>query len=322
MKKLITFLLSVVVFAGITGAVWYLWHADSAPKKKYTFDLIVKGTSMDFWKSVNEGAQAAAKSCNAAVSMSGPEVEEDYVHQVDFVEESIARKPDAIILAAADYSLLAEPVQHAIDSGIPVLMVDSSVNNSQTIAYVGTDNMKLGTALAQQTCRGLKRGSGEVGIVSFVKESYPAVQREEGFRGEMRRNSRFTVIDTAYGDSDVLKTENLTANMIISHPNLAAIASLNAQSSEGAAHALSKLGRKDIRLFAIDCTPDEATYMEEGVVQLALLQNPYQMGYYSVETAVHYLKGMTISNHYTDIYTVNKNTLFDDKYQQLIFPFS
>ena len=322
MKRLYTLMLTVVVLAGAAVAVLYFWNAGFSIKKGYTFELIVKGTDVDFWNSVNEGAQAAASTYNVNVSMVGPASEKDYSQQVSLLEASIARRPDAIILAASDYNLLAKPVQDAIDKGIPVIMVDSDVDNPRTVAYVGTDNVNLGTQLAKQMQKRLDKTSGEVGIVSFVKESYPAVQRESGFRSFLGADRRFALLDTAYGDSDVQKTEYLTAVMIGQHPKLKAIASLNAQASEGAAQALSKLGRKDIPLFAIDCTPTEAMYMEDGILKLAILQNPYQMGYYGVETACRRLKGEKVSNRYTDIYSVDVTTLFSDRYQQLVFPFN
>lgn len=321
MKRLCTLLVTVAVLAGAAVAMLNFWRT-GFNSKKYTFDLIVKEADMDFWRSVNQGAQAAASTYNVNVSMIGPAIEKDYSQQVSLLESSIARKPDAIILAAADYNLLAKPVQEAIDKGIPVIMVDSDVDNPRTVAYVGTDNVNLGTQLAKQMQKRLDQTSGEVGIVSFVKESYPAVQRESGFRSILSTDRRFTLLDTAYGDSDVQKTEYQTAVMVAQHPKLAAIASLNAQSSEGAAQALSKLGRKDIPLFAIDCTPEEAMYMEDGILKLAILQNPYQMGYYGVETACRRLKGEKVNNRYTDIYSVDITTLFSDRYQQLVFPFN
>lgn len=322
MKRLVTVLFILTVFTGIAGGVLYLWHAGSGPKKSCTLDLIVKGTGMSFWKTVNEGAQAAADTYNATVNYCGPVMEEDCSQQIDLLRKSVARRPDAIILAASNYNLLAKPVQDAIDAGIPVLMVDSNVSNSKTMGYVGTDNEKLGTMLAQQLCSRLGAASGEVGVTSFVKESYPAVQREDGFRRGMRSHPGFRILDTVYGESNIERTEYLTANLVAEHPNLTAIASLNAQAATGAARALSKLGRKDIPLYAIDCTPEEAMYMEEGVLKVALLQNPYQMGYYGVETACRYLRGETVSGRNTDIYPVDIKTLFDDKYQQLIFPFN
>jgi ribose transport system substrate-binding protein len=287
--------------------------------KTYTVNLIVKGTGTEFWKSVNRGAQAAASMYHANVQMYGPE--EENFDQSPYIEQAISRKPDAIILAASDYNLMAKQVDHAVDSGIPVVMVDSDVNSSRTAAYVGTDNVALGSRLAKELCKQMKVG-GKVGVVSFVQNSYPAVQREKGFRDTIAQDGRFKLLNTRYCDSDIKTAEEQTSALLKSDPDLVAIAALNDPSATGAAQALSKSGRKDLHLFAVDCLPEEAMYMEEGVLDLALLQNPYQMGYYSVETAVQKLNGQSVKDIYTDIYAVNKNTMFDELYQQLIFPFS
>lgn len=321
MKRLFALLLAAAAFVGIAGAVRALWNAGPVQAKKYTIDLIVKSTNMEFWKSVNEGAQAAASAYNATVTMTGPAIEKSDSQQVGILEQAITKKPDAIILAAGDYKLLEKPVQKAIDAKIPVVMVDSDVSNSRTVAYVGTDNVKLGTMLAQKLEEGVTR-AGEVGVVSFVQQSSPAVQREKGFRSALRSDSRFTLLDTVYSDSDIAKAESQTEELVAQHPGLVAVAALNAEAATGAARALSALARKDIALFAIDCTPEEAMYMEEGVLSSALLQNPFQMGYYSVETACQYLKGKKVTDTFTDIYPVDIRTLFDELNQQLIFPFN
>lgn len=294
--------------------------AATASQKTRTIDLIVKSTQMEFWRSVDDGAQAAAAAYGITVTLYGPEKEIDYRQQVNYMKGSIARKPDAIILAAADYTLLAQPVQEAIDAGIPVVMVDSDVDNTQTVAYVGTDNVALGTQLAKQLSQ-RTQAAGEVGIVSFVQQSYPAVQREQGFRSVMADRTRFTLLDTIYCDSDVDRAAQETKELVAAHPRLVALAALNAESAEGAARALAELDRGDIALYAIDCMPAEAMYMEDGILRSALLQNPYQMGYYSVETAVRFLQGETVEDFNTDIYPVDAATMFDDFYQQLIFPF-
>ncbi|HHV31604.1 MAG TPA: substrate-binding domain-containing protein [Clostridiales bacterium] len=289
--------------------------------KTYKIELIVKGSSMEFWKNLSKGAQSAALTNHAEIQMDGPEEEKDPADQLRYIEKAIQEKPDAIILAASDYNRMVKPVENAVNAGIPVIMVDSDVNSKKTLAYVGTDNIMLGSKLAQSLESRVKTG-GKVAVISFVQDSYPAVQREKGFRDTMARYSRFQLLKTQYGGSDNAISEKLTAALLKSEPDLVAIAALNEPSAAGAAQALSKSGRKNVRVFAVDCMPTEAMYMEQGVVDIALLQNPYQMGYYSVETAVKALNGQRVEDVYTDIYTVDKSNLFDKLYQQLIFPFS
>ena len=288
-------------------------------KKHYTVELIVKGTSADFWKRVNDGAQAAAAACDAQVEMSGPQLEENCSDQITYMQQAIERQPDAIVLAATDYFLMAQPVQNAIDAGIPVIMVDSDVASDRTVSYVGTDNEELGRRLAHQVSDNVKDG-GKIGLVSFVQKSYPAVQREVGFRTIMESQNSFEMLDTLYCASDTDQAYELVKELLKREPEMAAVAALNAQSAEGTARALSEAS-SNIPLYTIDCMPEEAMYMEEGVIKSALLQNPYQMGYFSVITAYKHLNGEEVESIYTDIYTITPDVLFDNIYQQLIFPF-
>lgn len=313
MKRFLAGLLAAALLLSLTAC--------SFSPKAYRITLIVKGSGMDFWKNVGKGAQAAASVYHVNVTMDGPEAEKVPNDQVSYMTKAIAQKPDAIILAANDYNGMVKPVENAVNAGIPVVMVDSDVNSSRTVAYVGTDNTALGGKLAESLNSRVKAG-GKIAVISFVQDSYPALQREKGFRDTIARYSRFRLLQTQYCGSDTDTAEQQTTALLKSEPDIVAVAALNEPSTAGAARALNKFGKKQVRLFAIDCMPEEAMYMEEGVLELALLQNPYQMGYYSVEAAVQRLNGQQAKDQYTDIYTVDKSNLFDELYQQLIFPFS
>lgn len=313
MKRFLAGLLAAALLLSLTSC--------SFSSKVYNITLIVKGSGMDFWKNVGKGAQAAASVYHVNVTMDGPKAEKVPNDQVSYMTKAVAQKPDAIILAANDYNGMVKPVENAVDAGIPVVMVDSDVNSSRTVAYVGTDNIALGGRLAENLNNRVKAG-GKIAVISFVQDSFPALQREKGFRDTIARYSRFQLLKTQYCGSDIDTAEQQTTALLKSEPDIVAVAALNEPSTAGAARALSKFGKKQVRLFAVDCMPEEAMYMEEGVLEIALLQNPYQMGYYSVETAMQKLNGQQAKDQYTDIYTVDKSNLFDELYQQLIFPFS
>lgn len=290
-------------------------------KQQYTIDLIVKGTETEFWQSVYDGAKAAAAAYHADVCMFGPAAEKDYRQQVQTIEESISRKPDSIILASADYNLMAEPMEQAVAAGIPVVIVDSAVASDQWVSFISTDNYSAGKILAEELIARADQ-PGTVGVVSFVKNSYPSVEREKGFRDFMQEQSDYLPLDTVYCYSNIASAQLLTEQIIRQNPNITAIVGLNAQSATGAARALYKLNRPDVFLAGIDCTVEEAAFMEEGVLDVAVVQNPYLMGYFSVETAVKHLSGEHVNSYIlTDTGVVDVENLFSEKNQQLIFPF-
>ncbi len=314
MKKLFQCLAIVLCVLPFSSCFWN--------QQSYTIVLIPKGTlSVDFWQSVYDGASAAADIYGIELILETPSAEDNYQEQIDMLAQLQQTDTDAIVLAASDYVLLADPVQEVIDSGIPVVIVDSDVDNDNTVAYVGTDNEALGALLAENLCAYVE-GEGEVGIISFVKDSHTAVLREQGFRDVMAQDDRFTLLETAYCNSDAEIAMELTIQMLNENPDIVAIAALNDPSIEGVCAALAYFPDRDIQLFSIDCTPKQVPYIESGDIDAAILQNPYQMGYYAVEVAYQYLEGdKTQSDIYTDLYAANIDLIFEDLYQQLVFPF-
>ncbi|NLM10376.1 MAG: substrate-binding domain-containing protein [Clostridiaceae bacterium] len=290
-------------------------------KKSFNVDLIVKSTDSEFWASVYDGAKAAGAKYNIDLRFLGPTKEKDYQNQVSIIKQSIVRQPDAIILAAGDYYIMAEPMEMAVKAKIPVILVDSGVNSDKWTSFVSTDNYKAGEVLAQEIEKRVG-GTAEIGVISFVKNSLPSLERTAGFSDYISEKTNMKIVETVYCDSNIEKSEQLTKEMIENHPTIKVIAGLNAQSATGAARALEALERSDIFLAGIDCTVEEADYMEQGIIDVAVLQNPYLMGYFSVETAYNVLMKKRVErNIRTEVYVVDKDNMFSEEYQRLIFPF-
>jgi ribose transport system substrate-binding protein len=293
----------------------------SVQKKTYKVALIVKSTESDFWKSVYEGALAAGNNRNLEISFVGTKQEKDYRQQTAFIEQAIKNKCNAIVLAAGDYDLMAKPMEKAVSQGIPVVLVDSAVNSDKWLSSVSTDNYKAGRTLAEEMVKRLPPNS-KIGVIGFVKNASPGIERERGFVDYINKSSTLKIVDTVYCDSNFDTAAALTRSILQEHPEITALAGLNAQSATGAARALDELNRKDVYLGSIDCTVEEADYMDRGVLRVAVLQNPYMMGYYSMEAAAKILNRQAYQRIiYTDVCVVDKSNMFTLKNEQLIFPF-
>ncbi|HHV98632.1 MAG TPA: substrate-binding domain-containing protein [Clostridiaceae bacterium] len=293
----------------------------TSSKKIYNVDLIVKSTNSEFWNSVYDGAKAAGATYNINLRFLGPTMEKYYRNQVNIIKQSIQQKTDAIILAAGDYYMMAEPIKMAADAKIPVILVDSAVDSDQWISFISTDNYEAGRVLAQEIEKRVG-GNAEIGVISFVKNASPSLERTTGFSEYINEYTDMKIVETVYCDSYIDKAEQLTRELLKNHPTIRVIAGLNAQSATGAARALANLQRSDIFLAGIDCTVEEAEYMELGILDVAVLQNPYLMGYFSVETAYKVLKGKKVErNIRTAVYVVDKDNMFSEEIQRLIFPF-
>src|SRR5438034_3788492 len=89
--------------------VWCTYAAD----KSYTIAVIPKGTTHEFWKSINAGAVKAQRELSAQgtkvdVIWKGPLREDDRDQQIQVVENFMARHVSAIVLAPLDSQALVK----------------------------------------------------------------------------------------------------------------------------------------------------------------------------------------------------------------------
>lgn len=293
----------------------------SVTKNEHRVDLVVKSTESEYWQSLYKGATAAADKYGIELTFSGPKEEADYKEQVKIFNNRLASKPDAIILAAGDYYMMSEPVHKA---EIPVLLVDSLVKEDNVVSLITTDNYNVGIALAKEVMNRYGK-EGKVGVISYVKNTSTAMDREKGFVDTIISESNLELYDTLYCEANIDQAMRQTISFLNKNSDIDIMVGLNAQSTIGIARAVEKLNEKNKNLFVVgvDCVVEEADFIEKGIIQVCILQNPYMMGYYSVENAYKIMEGKKVDKEvYVDTYIVDKNSLFNKEIQELIFPFN
>src|SRR5215510_5071638 len=111
----------------------------------YTIAVVPKGTTHEFWKSINAGAFKARDELNAQgikteVIWKGPLKEDDRDQQIQTVENFITRRVSGIVLAPLDSQALIRPVNSAMRAKIPVVIIDSGLKSENYVSFVATDN--------------------------------------------------------------------------------------------------------------------------------------------------------------------------------------
>src|SRR5213594_3125493 len=114
-----------------------------AAEKAYTLAVIPKGTTHEFWKSINAGAFKArdeldAQGIKVDVIWKGPLKEDDRDQQIQVVENFMARRVSGIVLAPLDSQALVKPVENAIRAKVPVVIIDSGLKSDQYVSFVAT----------------------------------------------------------------------------------------------------------------------------------------------------------------------------------------
>src|SRR3954462_4140039 len=172
MKSLLA-LLACIVVAGLGGCGKKPEGSGSPTSgKALTIAVIPKGTTHEFWKSINAGAfkareELAGKGVQVDVIWKGPLKEDDRDQQIQTVENFTARRVSGIVVAPLDSQALVQPVNNAMRAKIPVVIMDSGLKSENYVSFVATDNYKGGVLAGQQMGK-LLGGKGNVILLRYA----------------------------------------------------------------------------------------------------------------------------------------------------------
>ncbi len=316
-KKWLQILCAVLVIFGFLAASF---GNDKKEEKHIVFVLKTIDDSTDFWKSMINGANMAAKEYDVKLTLMGPDSETEYEEQGELIREAIGMKPDAIVLTPASYTKTTPYAKEIESAGIELVLVDSVMEEAMGSCVVATDNVEAGRKMGTY----IKEYFSEdvcIGVVGHVKGSSTATEREVGLReglGELEES----IAEVVFCDSDYRKAYTVTKEMLRKHPKINVIAGLNEYSSVGAAKAIMDLDL-DGKIFMVgfDSSLREVEYLEAEVFNAIVVQKPLNMGYLAVENTVKLLQNKTIPQDIdSGSALITKETMYSPENQKLLFP--
>ena len=211
-RKLLTLGVVICLVAGLVAGIVYYKQVEEERKLSLIYiPKVVDGTN-DFWTSLIQGAEMAAKEYNADIRVWAPEEENDVAGQNKLIERAIEEKPDAILISPSSFTESDQLLKKAKEQGIHIAFIDSYTQEEVQDLTVATDNLEAGQILGR-FAKDLVGTDDQIAIVSHVKGVSTAVEREKGFRtglGSLKDN----IVDVVYCDSQYDKSYELTKELM------------------------------------------------------------------------------------------------------------
>src|SRR5882762_1469740 len=300
-----------------------------AADQPYTIAVIPKGTTHEFWKSINAGAIKAERELKAQgtkveIIWKGPLREDDRDQQIQVVENFMTRHVSAMVLAPLDSQALVKPVQNAIKAGVPVVVMDSDLKSDKYVSFVATDNYKGGQMAGEEMGKQLG-GKGNVILLRYAVGSASTEAREAGFLDALKKFPDIKIISS---DQHAGATRELAYKVSQNLMNrfsreVNGVFCPNENSTVGMTKALRDvgLGQGKVKMIGFDAGSLSVQDLKSGDVQALVVQNPMLMGYLGVATAVKHLHGEKVEKRIdTGVVLVTRENMEQQEIKDLLYP--
>ena len=289
------------VAIALIGAVAVLPAAPAFSQATQPTVALIIGIKGDpFYITMGKGAQAEADKMGANLIVDGPSKAGDVVGQTALVDAMIARKVDAIMIAAVDKQSMIQPLQRANDAGIKVISLDTYIgdgdyaNGSVTfpISYIGSDNIDGGRIGCQALIDGMG-GSGKLYIQNVNANGSTVVEREQGCKNAIdATNGAIQLVGVDYNNDSAAIAAQQTGALLQRVPDLNGVFGTNLFSAEGAAQAVKNANLVGVVKVANFDAPEQAIAdLRASVVDLVIAQQPYLMGTTGIDYALKAISG-------------------------------
>lgn len=269
-----------------------------AADKKFKVYLITMDQMDQYWVNVDAGAKkAAAELGYVDYKWSAPDVKDD-AKQIECINNAVADKADAILLAANGPDAVTAALKEAQAAGVKIVYVDSAAKFDGEATFA-TDNTAAGKTAGEQMKKALEaagKTSGKIGIINVNAATASCVARETGFRSAFE-GSNFEILATQYGEGDAAKSKDIAANYITS--GVVGIFGANEGSTVGAGNAIQEAGGEVIGV-GFDKSDTILSLIKDGFLLATMAQNPDVMGEKGVKAAVDALQGKSLGGAVTD----------------------
>lgn len=305
--KLIYYFLLICTLVAVSFSIYYYYQAQkvqsmmeekNAPEQSlptYHFALIGEELDHDYWRLVGEGAQATEEQYDVKVEYQGPR-RSNPEEQLKLVDMAIKSKVDGIIVQALNENF-EEMINKAVEEGIPVITVDTDAPNSLRSAYIGTDNYAAGQ-LAGRTLVEDTNGTAKVGIITGSFGNAHHKLRVEGFKDIVEKEEGIEIAAIEESQITRVMAEEKAYTMLTEHSDITALYGTSSLDGIGMTAAAESLNLNHLYMMGFDTLKENVNLLQQDKLDVLIAQEPYEMGYKSVELMLDVLNGRAVEDVY------------------------
>lgn len=265
----------------------------AAQKKNLKLGVVLLGRDTVFYDDILAGVRDKAEELegyNCSVLLR--QTEYDLNRQLEAIDELVAEGISGLAISPYNDNAVREKIDALYDQGIPVVTLNTDIENARRLAYVGCHFYRSGETaggLMHLMTGNAANGSVHVGIISGSMNVLCHTERIAGFRHVIETYGGIQIVETVNNSDDETRSYDLTAAMLRRHPEINALY-FTAGGVYGGCRAVMDSGRApQITVITNDMVDTTREFLENGLIAATICQQPFVQGHKPLSILFTYL---------------------------------
>ena len=287
-KKHKGFFLTILIISVISiSFIYKQFFVEEKPKVV----VVLKNLNLQYWEIVKAGADKGFEDFGIDGKVMAPK-REAVEEQREILQKVLKQRPDVLIVSPVDTAALSPVLEEFVKQDIPVLFIHTDDYWKNRTAYIGTDHEELGRKAGILMGSQLQPGD-QVALLGRTAEVDD--KRLKGAKASLEAVG--IKIETEIRGLSIDNPKEVEKRMEIAlqqHPDLKGVVASTDYLALPALKIIQENGL-ELPVTGADGISEMLELIENGTLSSAIVQNPYDMGYISIQTALKVTKGEKVN---------------------------
>ncbi|MCD7949423.1 MAG: sugar ABC transporter substrate-binding protein [Erysipelotrichaceae bacterium] len=296
---------SIVIFSLVIGMIYVKYT--NPTRQNRIFGVTYMTMNNPYYEVINNELLKVIEDNGDQLLVRDPALDVD--KQIEQIYNFIDADVDGIFVNPIESSGLEEVLQAARDAGIPVIIIDAPVDNSELVnCTIVSDNYDAGVQCANDMMQRMDSAN-----IILLKHSavQSASDRIQGFLDTIEGNSNYQIINEGECEGQLEQAMPLMQSMLEETSDVDVVMALNDPSALGALAALESKGYSDVIVYGVDGTPElKQLINQSSMVAGTVAQSPITTGQIAAEKMYNIMNHQSIESEIIiPVTLINKNNI-------------
>lgn len=260
-------------------------------KQPFTLAVFTKNRVNPAYDAARLAVDRIAAEAGARTVHYVPVTPDHVAEQKTLVAEALAARPDGVLFNPTDDAAMAEDVARFAAAGIPVGVFINRMS-APVLTFVGSDDVRIGHAVAQALIRGLG-GNGRIVALDGTPGARTARDRTEGLKRAVSESPGIELVGSRIGYLQEMPARAAMAELLQAHPRIDGVWTANDVMAFGALRALQDAGRT-ATVVGINGLPAAIEHIERGTMLASADFSAFNIAAIVAQAMLRHLAGQPV----------------------------